>query len=37
MDENAKENLEKQFIERSGKGFLEDPSSSDKKSKEKPK
>jgi hypothetical protein len=27
MDENAKENLEKQYIDRGGKGFLESPSS----------
>jgi hypothetical protein len=31
MDEEAKLNLENQYTERSGKGFLEDPSSSSKK------
>ena len=31
MDEEAKENLEKQFIERGGMGFLESGSSSSEK------
>lgn len=36
MDEEAKEELAQKYIQKSGKGFLEDPSSSDKKdSKEK--
>ena len=34
MDEEAKDNLERQFIERSGHGFLEEESSSSKKRRE---
>ena len=34
MDEEAKDNIEKQFIERSGTGFLKDESSSSKKRRE---
>lgn len=33
MDEESKFNMGKEFVERTGKGFLEDPSSSSKKGK----